>query len=185
MVLGVPVMTDYLMEIASLFLMDMIVVVSMASRWTTIDVEQINQHRFRVCLMTELGNFVLEAGCLILGFPVCFFHTGHKSFLSTHSSPVWVLWPFNGSFHLTALGFYYLPNKGPIVHRHEKIRDKHALSATATHHYFHPAISPSLSTMHYLTTYEDVHSHQVLWRFPPVDCLLYLFLHFCRLYPLL
>lgn len=111
--------------------------------------------------------------------PVCLFHTGNKSFLSAQSSPVWVLWPFNGSFHNSSV-FYYHVYKGPIVHRHEKIGDKYTLSATTTHHYFHPGISPCLAITHYLTTYEDIHTHQVLWTSPPVECLLCPLLHFCR-----
>lgn len=57
------------------------------------------------------------------------------------------------------------------MRRHEQIADKCTLSATTTHHYFHPALSPSLGTVHYLTTYGDIHGHQVLWRSPPVSCL--------------
>lgn len=135
-----------------------------------------------------------RARCLKWGIPNL---RGHISFLDAlfvfstlktkasfqhYPCLVWVLWPFNGSFHLTALGFYCLPHKGSIVHRHEEIGDKYTLSATTTHHYFHPAISPSLGTMHYLTTYEDIHGHQVLWRSPPIGCLRFAspFLHIKR-----
>lgn len=123
--------------------------------------------RSRVCLTYKLGNSNHVNFHLFLRVAVWLFHTGNKSFLSAQSSSVWVLWPFNGSFHNSSV-FYYHVYKGPIVHRHEKIGDKYALSATTTHHYFHPGISLCLAIGHYLTTYEDIYTHQVLWTSPTV-----------------
>lgn len=85
-----------------------------SSLLTTIEAEQIKQYRFRVCLTSKLGNSNLAALHLFLSSSVCLFHTGNKSFLSTQSSPVWVLRPFNGSFHLTVLCFTISHTRAPL-----------------------------------------------------------------------